>query len=126
MLAIGSIWRGIAYLMPEGSPYAPSVHGGVVEVLALGGPPWVLGVGWLIAGGIALVSLARKRWIVGTTVVGAAWLTWGLAYLIAWILPGYGQPTDWISAGTYLPTAGIILGALLIREPVVLENGKEG
>ena len=123
-LAAGSLWRGIAYCLPPESPHAPAVEGGVVEVLALHGPLWILGAGWLIAGIIAAVSAIIGRWVIATTVVGAAWLSWGLAYAVAWAIPGWGQGQDWISAGTYLTTAGVILTALLVREqPRVVEEG---
>lgn len=122
MLGVGSLWRGVAYTLPPG-PHSPSVKGGAVEVLALHGPLWMLGIAWLVVGAVAVVSAVFRRWVVATALTGAAWLTWGLAYLVAWCVPGWGQGSDWISAGTYLTVAGVILGALLVREAPTIEEG---
>lgn len=114
-LAAGSIHRGIAYMMPLGSESAPSATSGALEVLRVG-PSWSLGLLWLIAGLIALVSVLRSRWVIATAVNGGLWLTWGGGYLVGAVMPGVGKATDWISAGTYLWASVVILGALLIRE----------
>lgn len=124
-LGAGSIHRGVAYLVPLGSPSAPSPTGGVIEVLALGGPVWGLGAVWCLAGVHALISAAVGRWVTATAAVGGLWLAWGLAYVVATLIPGWGQPTDWISAGTYGWTAPVILLALLVREPPVVTTEED-
>ncbi len=125
-LGAGAVHRGVAYLVPPGSPYAPSPTGGVIEVLALGGPMWVLGVAWCLVGAYALVSAAVGRWVTATAAVGAIWLAWGLAYLVAALAPGWGQASDWISAGTYMWVAPVILLALLVREVPHVTRDEEG
>lgn len=120
-LGVGSVWRGIAYTIPPG-PHTPSQQGGAVEVLTLGHPTWTLGVLWISVGILAIGSAIAGRWVIATAAIGAAWLTWGLAYTVAWATPAWGQPTDWISTGTYLPTAVAILALLLIRETPTVEE----
>ncbi len=118
-LSIGSIWRGIAYLIPADSTSAPSTSSGAIEAWA-GVAPWLAGALWVTIGIVGIVSLVLDRWLTATTVIGAALLVWGLGYAAGWLTPWVvGSPRDWISTGTYMSFATVALGSLLIREPVI-------
>lgn len=121
-LAIGAIWRGIAYLLPPESAGAPSIRAGAVEAWA-GVAPWLAGVLWVSIGIVGLASLVLNRWLTATALIGTALLVWGAGYAAGWLTPWVdGSPRDWISTGTYVSFATVALGSLLIHEPAIKES----
>lgn len=116
ILAIGSCWRGVAYLLPVHLDAAPSVNGGAVEAWT-GAWPWLAGLTWLTLGLVGITSVALARWVVATALIGSALTIWGIGYAVAWLTPlVQGSPTDWISTGTYLTFGGVTLATMRLKE----------
>lgn len=116
ILAIGSCWRGVAYLLPVHLDAAPSVNGGAVEAWT-GAWPWLAGLTWLTLGLVGIASVALARWVVATALIGSALTIWGIGYAVAWLTPLVeGSPTDWISTGTYLTFGGVTLATMKLKE----------
>lgn len=116
ILAIGSCWRGVAYLLPQHLPAAPSSSGGAVEAWA-GAWPWLAGITWLALGLFGIGSVALSRWVTATALIGSALTIWGLGYAVAWLTPLVeGSPTDWVSTGTYLSFGGVVLATMKVKE----------
>lgn len=124
VLAVGSCWRGVAYLLPQHLPSAPSPNGGAVEAWT-GAWPWLAGITWLILGLIGVWSVALSRWVVATALIGSALTIWGVGYAIAWLTPIVeGSPTDWVSTGTYLSFGGAVLASMRVREIPDIDLGE--
>ncbi|WP_279063633.1 hypothetical protein [Dermabacter hominis] len=116
ILAIGSCWRGVAFLLPVHLDAAPSVNGGAVEAWT-GAWPWLAGLTWLTLGLVGIASVALARWVVATALIGSALVIWGVGYALAWLTPLVeGSPTDWISTGTYLTFGGVALATMRLKE----------
>ena len=116
ILAVGSCWRGVAYMLPVHLDAAPSANGGAVEAWT-GAWPWLAGITWLALGLFGIGSVALSRWVTATALIGSALTIWGIGYAVAWLTPLVeGSPTDWISTGTYLTFGGVTLATMKLKE----------